>query len=270
MRVLAALDTSESARPVVEFATSLARVLAAEVDALHVRTNGIGTLRVVASRAGIPLRIDEGDPSACVRREADPDDVAAVVLGRRRRQTLGPVGAVALELLTTLPKPVAVVPADAAHPARLGRVLVPLEGTRSTSLAPRRTIELARDAGLEIVLLHVFEASSLPSFTDQPQHETATWAAEFLARYFPCPPEDVRLEMRVGEPEEQVIAVAREIDADVIALGWAQEFAAGRAPIVRAALEEARLPVFLIPVVAVEDAADPTAGMHALGRPWLG
>jgi nucleotide-binding universal stress UspA family protein len=76
--------------------------------------------------------------------------------------------------------------------------------------------------------------------------------------------------MRVGEPEEQVIAVAREIDADVIALGWAQEFAAGRAPIVRAALEEARLPVFLIPVVAVEDAADPTAGMHALGRPWLG
>ncbi|MEJ7793476.1 MAG: universal stress protein [Gaiellaceae bacterium] len=163
-----------------------------------------------------------------------------------------PVGAVALELLTAQPKPVAVVPAGTAHPGRLGRILFPLEGTRSTSLAPRRTIELALDAGLEIVLVHVFDAASLPSFTDQPQHETAAWAGEFLARYFPHPPEDVRLESRVGDPAEHVVSVAHEIDADLVALGWEQELAPGRARVVRAALEQARLPVFLIPIVSVD------------------
>jgi hypothetical protein len=75
-------------------------------------------------------------------------------------------------------------------------------------------------------------------------------STRFLARYSPCPPEAVRLETRVGQPHEHVVAVARELDADVIALGWAQELAPGRAPVVRAALEGARLPIFLIPVVS--------------------
>jgi nucleotide-binding universal stress UspA family protein len=173
------------------------------------------------------------------------------VLGRSRQPGGGPAGAVALELATTLPKPVAVVPVEAPHPGRLARILVPLEGTRSTSLAPMRTIELARDAGLEIVVVHVFDAASLPLFSDQPQHETAAWTSEFLARYAPCPPEDVRLESRVGDPVEEIVLVAQEIDADLLALGWSQDLAGGRAPIVRAALETAKLPVLLIPVISV-------------------
>lgn len=265
MRVLAALDNSAGVKPVAEFAAALARVLGANVDGLHVRTNGLDRARAAADHAGIPLRIEGGDPAACLRREAEAGDVAAVVLGQSRRPGTGPVGAVALELLTMLPKPVTVVPSDAAHAGRLGRILVPLEGTRSTSLAPRRTIELAREAGLEIVLLHVVGPASVPSFTDQPQHETASWAREFLARYSPCPPEDVRLEIRVGEPDENVVGVAREIDADVIALGWAQELAGGRAAVVRAALEQARLPVFLIPVVAGERTEQAASAAHISG-----
>jgi nucleotide-binding universal stress UspA family protein len=254
MRVLAALDSSAGATPVIEFAAALARVLAADLDAIHVRANGVDAARSAAVHAGVRLRIEENDPRSSLLHEAHADDVVAIVLGRSGRPAAGPVGAVALELLTTLPKPVAVVPHQAAHPARLSRVLVPLEGTPATSVAPRRTIELARDAGLEIILLHVFDLASLPSFTDQPQHETATWTAEFLARYCPCPPEDVRLETRVGDLQKQVLGVAREVDADVIALGWAQELAAGRAPVVNAALEEANVPIFLIPVT-VEPAA---------------
>ncbi|MBD0291909.1 MAG: universal stress protein [Thermoleophilia bacterium] len=157
----------------------------------------------------------------------------------------------------------AVVPVETSHPGRLARILVPLEGTRTSSLAPRRTIELARDAGLEIVLLHVFAPASLPRFTDQPQHETASWTHEFLARYSPCPPDDVRLEVRVGEPREHVVAVARESDVDVIALGWAQELAEGRAAVVRAALEEARVPVVLIPVAVSEEGERATAAREA-------
>ncbi len=255
MRVLAACDDSTDALPVAEFAAVLAHVLGASVDGIHVRTNGMDRAHAAAAQAGIPLRVEVDDPSACLQREAQADDVAAVVLGRHSRPGADElVGAVALALLTTQPKPVAIVPADTPHPGRLGRVLVPLEGTRSSSLTPRRTIEIALDAGLEIVLVHVFDPESIPPYTDQPHHETENWTREFLARYSPCPPEDVRLETRVGEPHEHVPAVAREIDADLIALGWAQELAAGRARVVRAALDEAHLPVFLIPVVTAETA----------------
>jgi nucleotide-binding universal stress UspA family protein len=256
MRVLAGCDNSADAQPVAEFASALAKVLDSRVDGLHVRTDGEESARQAAAQAGIPLRVETDDPAECLRREAEHEDVAAVVLGcHPGLHRDSPVGAVAWRLLTTLSKPVAIVPCDAPHPARLGRVLVPLEGTRSSSLAPRRTIEFARDAGLEIVLVHVFRPDSVPMFTDQPQHETANWAHEFLRRYSPCPPEDVRLETRVGEPREHVVDVAREIDADVIALGWAQELSAGRAPVVRAALEQAHLPVFLIPVATNETSA---------------
>jgi nucleotide-binding universal stress UspA family protein len=248
MRVLAALDDSECALPVSEFAAVLAPVLGAEVDAVHVPTDGGDAARTAAAQAGLRLRLGEGSPRSWLLREAADDDIAAIVLGRSHTHEAGPIGAIAAELVTTQPKPVAVVPAGALHPCRLGRVLVPLEGSRPTSLAPRRVIGLARDAGLEIVLLHVFDVTSLPACTDQPQHETRAWAAEFLARYSPVPLEHVRFEMRVGEPKEHVVAVARETDADVIALGWAQELAAGRAPVVRAALEDAKVPVVLIPV----------------------
>jgi nucleotide-binding universal stress UspA family protein len=247
MRVLAALDDSARASPVSEFAVALGRVLGATVDALHVRSDGFSLARAAAASVGIALRVEDGEPRVRLRIEAEAGDVVATVLGRSREPTAGPVGAIARELLTTLPRPVGVVPVDSPHPARLRRVLVPLEGTVSTSLAPRQTIGLARGAGLEIVIVHVLDLASVPMFTDQPHHEMAAWTAEFLARYCPCPPEDVRLETRIGEPSQQIVQVAHDIDADVIALGWAQELATGRAPIVSVALE-ANVPVFLIPV----------------------
>lgn len=246
MRVLAALDDSASASPVSEFAVALGRVLGAAVDAVHVRSDGVDLAHAAAASVGIALRVEDGEPRARLQREAQANDVVATVLGRSREPT-ATVGPVALELLTTLPRPVVVVPVDSPHPARLRRVLVPLEGTVSTSLAPRQTIQLARHAGLEIVIVHVIDVASVPMFTDQPHHEMAAWTSEFLARYCPCPPEDVRLETRVGEPSQQIVQVAHDIDADVIALGWAQELATGRAPIVNLALE-AKVPTFLIPV----------------------
>ncbi len=248
MKVLAALDDSERAVPVIEFATALAGVLGAEVDAVYVDTDGGDEARDAAARAGVSLRIGEGGRGAWLLAEVGADDVAAIVLGRADTTEAGHIGEIATVLATTQPKPVAVVPASAAHPGRLCRVLVPLEGSRSTTLAPLRMISLADGVRLEIVVLHVFDAAAIPAFTDQPQHETRAWAAEFLARYSPIPAEQVRLETRVGEPGKQVVGVAREIDADVIALGWAQEIAADRAPVVRAALDDARIPVFLIPV----------------------
>jgi nucleotide-binding universal stress UspA family protein len=265
MRVIAALDDSDRAAPVAAFAGALARVLGADVDGLHIAVDGVERVEAVGREAGLSVRVERGDVCDSLRHEAQADDVGAVVLGRTRDPQRGPAGATALELLTTLPKPVVVVPADAPRPGRLGRILVPLEGTRSTSLAPRRTIQFAQGAGVEIVLLHVLDEASLPLFTDQPQHETAAWTSEFLARYAPCPPETMRLESRVGDPVEEIVAVAREIDADVVVLGWAQELSAGRAPVVRATLEQAKLPVFLIPVFSLDGELVATAPLAGHG-----
>jgi nucleotide-binding universal stress UspA family protein len=247
MRVLAALD-DPGAPAVAQFAAALARVLGAEPDAVHVQTDGVETAEAAAASADLPVRIVHGDVANALRREAEADDVVAVVLGRSSRPRGGPVGAVAAKLLATLPKPVAIVPADTPHAGRLARVLVPLEGTTSASLAPRRALEIARSEELEVVCLHVFDPTWVPAVSDQPQHELASWTQEFLARYAPAELGEVRLETRIGRADEQIVAAAAELDVDLVAFGWARELAHGRAPIVRAALAEARLPLFLIPV----------------------
>jgi nucleotide-binding universal stress UspA family protein len=150
--------------------------------------------------------------------------------------------------MASLDKPLVVVPPDVARLGKLRRILVPLEGTVSTSLAPTRIIDVACDAELDVVVLHVHDETSLPSFTDQPQHEADAWAEEFLARYCPGRLGEVRLEVRVGRREEEILRLAEEMDADLIALGWSQKLAPGRAPVVRTVLERGRVPLLLVPV----------------------
>ena len=56
------------------------------------------------------------------------------------------------------------------------------------------------------------------------------------------------MELRVGAPEEQILEVARDVDADMIALGWAQDLSPGRATVVRWALEHTPVPLVLMPL----------------------
>ena len=125
-----------------------------------------------------------------------------------------------------------------------------------SSLAPAGVLELAHDAAVDVLILHVLDEASLPLFTDQPQHETEAWTTEFLARYCPRGLRSVRLALRVGRPEETILCVAEESGVDLVVLGWNQRLAPGRAAIVRAVLERGRLPILLIPALAPEEAAD--------------
>jgi hypothetical protein len=113
---------------------------------------------------------------------------------------------------------------------------------------PAAIVALGPGRELEVVVLHVLEEARLPSFTEQPQHESNEWAREFLHRYCPTGVGKVQLEFRVGETAHLVAVVAEEFDVDVIALGWAQELAADRAPVVRATLARSTRPVALVPV----------------------
>lgn len=248
-KVIAALDNSLAAGPVLATATSLATLFGSTVEAVHVREDGARIAHGVASAAGYELRTISGRTVPSLVEAGMADDVVALVLGARRTPAgARPVGGTAFEVVQTLPKPVAVVPPDAPAPGRLRRVLVPLEGAVSSSIAPQSVIKLAHAAKLEVVIVHVLDEASIPAFTDQPQHEQAAWRQEFLARWCPWGVTDLRVDSRVGVREEQILVAAEDDDVDIIALGWSQELAGGRAPVVRAVLERGRVPILLIPV----------------------
>ena len=257
-KVIAALDNSLAATPVLTTATALGDLFGAAVEAMHVRVDGDGDVATsAAERAGVPLRVLEGGPVERLVEAVNAEaDVAALVLGARgTRLGKRPLGATALAVATAVARPVVVVPPDAPHPDRMHRVLVPLEGTTSTTVAPRAVMELAGDTSIDVVVLHVQGEDSLASFSDQPQHEDAAWADEFLARYCPWGVGEVRLELRVGRRDEVVPGVADEIDADLIVVAWSRELAAGRAPVVQAVLAHT-VPVLLVPVAARSLATD--------------
>jgi nucleotide-binding universal stress UspA family protein len=270
-KVLVALDNSPVGKPVIASACALAALLDAEVEALHVRTNGDRTARQTAQAAAVPLRTVTGPVVARLVEAGEAEDVVALAIGARgTRASRRPLGGTAAAVASTRLKPVVIVPPDADVPKTFRRVLVPLEGTFSTSLAPKAIFELARDAEIEIVALHIHDLDSIPAFTDQPQHEQRAWAREFLHRYCPWGLETVRLETRVGRSGELIPQVAEENACDLIALGWSQELSPGRAPVVRETLERSHRPVLLVPVRVVPDhaeagAAPSTAGSDALG-----
>ena len=255
--LLAALDNSTAARPVLEAAMVLADLFGATVQALHVAEDGDGKARALAAAAGVPIRTVKDPTVRSLVEAAQAKEVAALVLGVRGTP-MGPrpAGGTALAVIKSLGKPLVVVPPDLPVPYRPTSILVPLDATTATATALRRTIELSCAGNLVVVLLHVHTEECLPMFSDQPQHETEAWIEEFVARYSPRGLDLVSVELRVGEPSEQVLAVTGEVGAGLIALAWAQDLSPGRAAVVREVLRRSRVPVLLVP--ARREIADST------------
>jgi nucleotide-binding universal stress UspA family protein len=253
-KVIAAIDETDSAERVLATSKAIARLFGATVEAIHV----CGAEQQMASRAcdaaGVSLRLVEGDVVESLAAVGNLPDVAALVLGTRASPSRSkPLGSTALEVLVAVAKPVVLVPPRGSPPGRIRLVLVPLEGTRSTSLAPADVLEVANDAAVDVLALHILEESNLPLFTDQPQHETDAWAKEFVARYCPRGLHSVRLALRVGSPDAAILAAAEETGADLVVLGWNQRLVPGRAAVVRRLVERGTLPLLLIPTVRIDD-----------------
>jgi nucleotide-binding universal stress UspA family protein len=248
-KILVALDNSLAGRSVLATARALAALLDAEVEAVHVQVDGARTALTTAEAAAVPLRTLTGPVVESLVEAGGEEEVAALVIGARGTSTARrSLGGTAAAVAMAVGKPVVIVPPHASPPSTFHRVLVPLEGTLSTSLAPRVIVELAPDAEIDVLALHVYDQDSLPAFTDQPQHEQAAWTLEFLQRYCPWGYGHVELETRVGRSGELIPLVAEERGCDLIALGWSQELAPGRALVIRETLERSPLPVFLFPV----------------------
>lgn len=248
-RVLAAIDDSPAAAPVLAAASTLATLLDATLEAIHVHEAGKHTARAVAEHAGVELRIIDGDPTTEIVRAADDPDVALVVIGARAHPGGSrPAGHITCSALEQLAKPVLVVPpetqpAGAARAVR--RALFPLEGTERSSTAVTDLMHRLASAGVELVGIHAF-AASVPAFWDQPAHAHQSWSDQFVANW--CAEPGIDLHLRRGSPAGTIIAVADQQDVDLIAIGWSQDMSAGRAEVVQAVLSTAHVPILLVPV----------------------
>ena len=143
-------------------------------------------------------------------------------------------------------KPVVLVPAGARLPRQIRRVLLPLDGTARSAAAVAEAAERFARGGAELVVLHVFDAQTVPRFWDQHAHAGQAWEQEFLARYCALP--GARLELRSGAAAEHMAKVAGAEQADMIALAWSQRLEPGRAAAVRRTVLEAEVPVMLTPM----------------------
>lgn len=251
--VMAAIDGTPVSRVVLAVAEEVARVLDTKIEAVHVAETGRGHPGVAAetqaetAARGIPVRMLEGDVAQMLAQRASSDEVRAVVMGLRR--TLGgsrPAGHVAVGVIGQVRKPVVVVPPATPLTFRLRKILVPVQGRPADALED--VMAIAQSADLETVFLHVQDEWSVPSFEDQPYYDVETWAQEFLARWVPGARAETAMELRVGSPEEQILEVARDIGADMIAMGWSQDLSPGRATVVRWALEHTPIPLALMPL----------------------
>jgi nucleotide-binding universal stress UspA family protein len=243
--VIAAIDNSAAARPVLAAAVAFGQLLGAAVEAVHVAEEDGQTAQACADSLAIPMRRLAGDPVTAVVARAGTPRVVGVAIGARRRVKGHGMGHVAQAVVDAVDKPVLVVPPGAPPVQRFRTALVALEGTPAKARAIKSAVELAAGADLELIVLHVDDESSIPSFSDQLAHEADAYAAEFLARYAPGAPR-ARLELRVGSPAEEIIAASTSLAVDVIALGWPKSAEPGRGRVARGVLDHSHVPVLLV------------------------
>lgn len=256
--VLAAVDNSVAAQPVLRAACVLGALLEAPPTAVHVRAGTTRTAEAQARACHAPLQIVDGEPvETLIAALADPDVQLGVFGARRDSAGARPAGHTTLAVATRTNTPLLVVPPDAhiSEPGQRLRIVVPLDGTLATDRGAQQARRLLDAPTIDVTVLHAFGPAALPRFWDEPYHEEQVWAKEFAARHAVAARADVRLGCE--PPADAVLHLAEGEAFDVIALVWNQKLAEERAQVVRQVLANACIPVLLLPVPA-EDHTSPT------------
>lgn len=228
--VLAVLEFRDGSELITDTAAAIARVVGATVRVIDLGSDVGPALKVKHALADL----------------AAAGTSFGVFAGAGSQQELG------WHVAQLAEKPVVLVPrAGPDVPHVISRVLVPLDGTAESAAAVGETIRLLARAGIDIIVLHVFESATVPRFWDYPAHAEQVWRSEFLARY--CDQPGIRFELRRGEPGENVLDVAVSERVDLIALAWSRE-GNKQAPTVRRAVRDGRVPVMLLPVPPTSEA----------------
>ncbi len=258
MNLLIKLDPGRESEELLASARALSHVSGWPVRGLHVKVDDADPDLDLPARLATNTVIEEafGDPVAAVLAAAGDDDVVGFALRRAGEQGVGPL---ADALLARAPQTLFIMRPGMRPISTLRRIVVPLDGSPSSSEAMRVTDEAFCGRGREIVVVHVGtadmpdEPGSLPAprMVDQEHYEWSSWHDEFTMRFATCPEGGRhRTVVGVGDPPEVIVNEATTPPADLIVLAWAGVFAAGHSMFVRRLLEDAPCPLLLVPVPA--------------------
>jgi nucleotide-binding universal stress UspA family protein len=267
--IVVPLDGSEHALVALPVAKQLAQLEAATLHLVHVARE-VSPPAEILQRIGLTelelrgsvLDTRAGEPAPGIVQIATELHAVLVVLCTHTVLPVAetPLGDTALAVLQGGPCPVVLVrPERGIVPWSLRRILLPHDGTPTTSAAIRPAAELARRAGAALDVLHVAgpglgppaERGSLtsPRYLDQPQHEWPAWVGEFVERLgCVCPIESLQVRMFLGEgaPGDETLRVAAEQASDLVVLAWHGDWEAAHAVTVKTVLRRAACPVMVI------------------------
>lgn len=218
-----------------------------------VGASGAESVNRVARALGKALGSQGVRTSADPRRDWDRDEIG--VMAR------GDPGLSWPALAQSRRQPLVIVPSGVPEEYAVHRVLVPLDGTAESAEAVRQTVDLLAVEGVEVVVLHVFDAKNVPHFWDQAGHAERAWSQEFVARF--CGPHDVRLVLRAGTAGDRLLDAAIDERADLVVLGWSQQLAAGHARTVRRTVADTAVPVMLVPLLSMPGPSAPPSSRTA-------
>jgi nucleotide-binding universal stress UspA family protein len=265
--ILVPLDGSTEALAAVPVARVLAEVDEADLRIVYVGEHKIAN-EELRSRLGrdAPLldgiRIDNrvGIPAMEILQIANQMQPRLIVLCRHSSTERSKMlGRTAMKVLHEAHCPMVLVPPErGVIPWHLHHVLVPHDGTPSTSAALRPAAEIAERGRAELLVVHVADLKRVPaeagSFTtpqyiDQPQHEWPAWASEFsnrLACICPLGHLHVRMLLAHGDIAAEVVRLSEQQSIDLIVLAWRGLWEVPRAATMKNVLREARCPIMVV------------------------
>lgn len=267
--ILVPLDGSTHALSALPVARGLAAVQGALIHVLHVSRRALPPERVLEA---IKLTPEELHGSVLDERMGEPADAILQVSREMHDPVIvmcthtglpcptGPLGMIAEQGLLHSHCPIVLVdPRRGFRPWEMRNLLVPHDGTPSTTAAIVPAAELARQANAHLMVLHVAsqgmvapaEPGSItaPRYMDQPQHEWPAWASEFLgrlARLWPLESLQLKLALRRGETAAAAVRFAEDAHADLILLVWHGDINPQHASVVRSVISEAPCPTMVL------------------------
>jgi nucleotide-binding universal stress UspA family protein len=201
-----------------------------------------------------------GMPAAEILQIAEEMKAQLIVMCKHSGAERGKVlGRTAMKVLHDAPCPVMLVPPErGATPWHLHHVLVPHDGTPTTSAALQPAAELAERGRAELLVAHVTDIRAAPAepgslttprYVDQPQHEWPAWTSEFVKRLAcvcPLGHLHVRVFLAHGDPAAEILRLSERQSTDLIVLAWRGRWDAPRAATLKDILSGAQCPIMVV------------------------
>jgi len=265
--ILVPLNGSKQALAALPVAKVLGEIERAAVQILHVGEHELpreelrsrfGREAAVLDDFTIDVRV--GTPVVEILQAAGEIKPRVIVMCKHSGAERGKMlGRTAMKVFHDALCPVVLVPPErGATPWHLHHVLVPHDGTPSTSAALQPAAELAERGRAELLVVHVTDTRAAPAelgtlttprYVDQPQHEWHAWSSEFVKRLASaCPLGDlhVRILLAHGNTAAEILRLSEKQSTDLIVLAWRGIWEAPRAATLKDILREARCPIMVV------------------------